>query len=93
MLEKKLANGVVIESFSLTEHQFERACQLYEIEHRTGEFDSLVESDAWLDGWLSQYSPLEPDEVEWLKCNVDRGADIYTYRDGWQDIGEIAVVG
>lgn len=91
MLKKTLQNGITIESFSLMEHQFERACQLCEKEGMASEFDSLSPSNLFLETWLGEDSPMDSDEKEWLQKMVDEGADIYTYNDGWQSIGEVAV--
>ena len=91
MLTKKLSDGIVVESYELTEHQFERACQLFGTEHMRSEFDSLEQSDQYLGFWLAEDSPFESEKLEWLRGCVDSCAEIYTYKEGWQQIGEIAV--
>lgn len=86
MLKKNLTNGKTIESIGLTPSQFERACQLYQTDGMRSNGDSLecVEGCSLME--------LSEEEKSWLKLKQDEGADIYTYRIGWQDIAEIAVL-
>jgi len=91
MLRKQLQSGKVIESFILNERQFDRACMLYEKEGMRTDVDSLESVELLVEEWIDVDSPLEVAELEWLKKVIREGADIYTYRDGWQSIGEIAV--
>ena len=90
MLTTKTPNGIVAETMTLTESQLERAIQLYQKEGMTSTKDSLVETDPYLiDTWTEPDFDLETEVKEWLQENANKGVRIYTYMEGWQQIGEV----
>ena len=90
MLTTKTPNGIVAETMTLTESQLERAIQLYQKEGMTSTKDSLVETDPYLiDTWTEPDFDLETEVKEWLQENANKGVRIYTYMEGWHQIGEV----
>jgi hypothetical protein len=90
MLTTKTPNGIVAETMTLTEMQLERAIQLYQSESKTSGMDSLVETEPYfIETWTDPKFDLDEEVKEWFRENVTKGADIYTYKEGWQEIGEV----
>ena len=88
-------NGVHIESFELTESQFNRVVEILKLEvlelYKDEGMDSLNDVSAYVDEWISN-DEINPEYRNWLKDMIDKGASIYTYHEDWQPISEVAII-
>ena len=84
----------MIKTFDLNKTQLEKAKRLLNGEVVDGCSVEEV-SEEMLEVWISDLSgSKDSDDVErakWYRQMIDEGAELYTFKDGWQDIGEIAV--
>ena len=83
-------NGVYFETYELNPHQFERAVTLYSSDIKNSHDDSIEDASLFVNEWIDEKT-LDKKYREWLKKMVNKGAEIYTYKEGWQPISEIAV--
>ena len=89
---KREFNGISVEGFELTKGQFGAASslvQLGDMESESG-FDRLEDASQFVKEWIES-DTFDTDYKEWLKDSIEKGAEIYTYYEDWQPIGEIAV--
>ena len=88
-------NGIHIESFELTESQFNRVVEILKLEvlelYKGEGMDSLNDASAYVDEWISN-DEINPEYRNWLKDMIDKGARIYTYHEDWQPISEVAII-
>ena len=92
MISKRELNGHHVEAYGLSDSQFDAACRLLTLSLLESKDcpDSLEDADGFVDEWLDD-EEFEADYREWLKKCVDGNATIYTYKEGWQPISEVAV--
>jgi hypothetical protein len=90
-VKRKEINGVKVETYELNNSQFDNACTLagFGGPNKDG-FYSLEDATPFVNEWVNA-SDLDEGYKDWLKDCSDKGAEIYTYKEDWQPISEIAV--
>lgn len=88
-VKTKVVNGIKVETYELDDRLFERACALINIREDESGFDCLEYANEFAEDWAN--TDFDKDYRDWLKKCLDAGAEIYTYKEDWQPIGEIAV--
>lgn len=95
MVRKADINGIHVESFELTESQFNRVIEIIQCNGREDDFndfeDGLGNASLYVNEWINNDN-FDIDYRNWLKSMVDTGASIYTYYEDWQPISEVAII-
>lgn len=85
----------MIKTFDLNKSQLELAEKLYGGQ-KVNDCSLEEVDDEMLEVWIKDLSASDDsDDVEranWYKEMIDEGAELYTFKEGWQEIGEIAVI-
>ena len=89
-LRIKEINGIKVEAYGLSNGQFSAACTILELGESESGFDSLEKTTEFAEMWINNEN-FEKPYREWLRKCVDKGAEIYTFSEDWQCIGEVAV--
>jgi len=83
-------NGTLFETAELGKVDFKCACNLYNTEGMKDEHGHLERADTFIEQQIED-DIFGEDVTKWLIESRDKGADIYTYHEGWQPIAEIAI--
>lgn len=86
----KYLKGIKIETYDLSSSQFESACSIASNGILESGFDSLEDASQFVSSWIEDES-FDEGYRAWLKECVDKGAEIFTLKEDWQPVGEIAI--
>lgn len=90
MIKKRMVNGLHVESYDIGQEEFNLVCDMIGNDVMSENGSRLEDSAIYVESWISN-EDFDKEYREWLRSMLEKGADIYTFVEGWQQIAEVAI--